>query len=65
MNKLTRRSFLTTAGLGSVGAAVAALAVQPDTTPGQTGQLPAEEKPQPKGYKVTEHVRKYYRTARV
>ena len=65
MNKLTRRSFLTTLGLGSAGAAVAALAVGPDTSSQQTGQLPAEEKPHSKGYKVTEHVRKYYRTARV
>lgn len=65
MSKVTRRSFLTTLGLGSAGAAVAALAVRPDTSTEQTGQSPAEEKPQSKGYKVTEHVRKYYRTARV
>lgn len=65
MNKLTRRRFLTTLGLGSAGAAVAALAAAPETSPQQTGQPPAEEKTQSKGYKVTEHVRKYYRTARV
>jgi hypothetical protein len=65
MNKATRRRFLTTLGLGSAGAAVAALAAGSDTSRQQTGQLPAEEKPQSKGYKVTEHVRKYYRTARV
>lgn len=58
---MARREFLKTAGIttGAVGAAAAALAVKPATaaTAPQTGTKYA-------GYRETEHVRKYYETAR-
>jgi len=65
MSKQTRRRFLATLGLGGAGAAAAALAARSPATLQPTGQQPSEEKPQSRGYKVTDHVRKYYRTARV
>ena len=56
-----RRKFLATLGVGSVGAVAAALTqsdgkrqVAPDTS-GRT---------QGKGYQLTRHVQRYYRTAR-
>ena len=57
----SRRKFLATLGAG--GAAAATVAI--------TRQGPAPEQatetttPQGKGYQVTEHVRNYYRTAKV
>lgn len=65
MNKLTRRRFLATLGMGGAGAAAAALAAQSPATLRQVGQQPGEEKPQSRGYTATAHVRNYYRTARV
>jgi hypothetical protein len=65
MNKVTRRRFLSTLGLGGASAAVAALAAGHETALQHTAQSHAEEKLRSKGYKVTEHVRNYYRTARV
>jgi hypothetical protein len=55
-----RRRFLATLGVGSAAAAATAVArsgSQPDPS-----SDPAA--PQGKGYQVTEHVRKYYRTAK-
>ena len=58
-----RRKFLVSAGVGGAGAVAAAAggtllsaspAEKPVTTPGASG-----------GYQATEHVRNYYRTARV
>lgn len=63
MTKLSRRHFLAVAGLGSAGAAVAAVAGNQATSPAATKNAPEGQKPN--GYQVTEHVRKYYRTARV
>ena len=58
----SRRKFLATLGVG--GAAAAAVAMTR-----QSGPLdPPSEKsaaPQGKGYQLTEHVRNYYRTAKV
>ena len=57
----SRRKFLATLGVG--GAAAATVAI--------TRQGPAPERaaetatPQGKGYQLTEHVRNYYRTAKV
>jgi hypothetical protein len=65
MSKQTRRRFLANLGLGGAGAAAAALAIQAPAALERAGQHPAQEKPESRGYKVTEHVRKYYRTARV
>jgi hypothetical protein len=58
----TRRKFLTALGVG--GAAAAAAVITQQT--GQPGQRPDKTAvPQGKGYQLTEHVRNYYRTAKV
>lgn len=59
--KITRRHFF--AGLGAVAAAGTAVTL---TTPvsglvGQAAEEPANE-PEGKGYRLTEHIRRYYRT---
>jgi len=60
---LKRRKFLLTAGLG-IGGAVAAAAGVKGIVPGAPA-LPVAVQPQDQGYQSTEHVRNYYRTARV
>ena len=58
----SRRKFLATLGAG--GAAAAAVAITREATgPGQSAtKTPA---PAGKGYQITEHVRNYYRTAKI
>lgn len=61
---LKRRKFLLTAGLGLGGVAAAAAGVkalvkEPAAAPVLTNH------PKDQGYQATEHVRNYYRTARV
>ncbi|HUF20575.1 MAG TPA: twin-arginine translocation signal domain-containing protein [Burkholderiales bacterium] len=63
MSKLSRRRFLAVAGLGGAGAAVGAVAAAQPAPAVATGNAPDGQKQ--KGYQVTEHIRKYYRTARV
>ena len=55
----TRRKFLTTLGVG--GAAAAASAVSKTPAPRTPNQPAAPSK----GYQLSEHVRNYYRTAKV
>jgi hypothetical protein len=58
----SRRKFLATLGVG--GAAAAAIAITHQTT----GPEPVAAKTPPpdgKGYQLSEHVRNYYRTAKV
>jgi len=60
---LERRKFLLTAGLGIGGAVAAAAGVQvlaPEPPP-----PPLSKQSKDQGYQATEHVRNYYRTARV
>jgi hypothetical protein len=58
----SRRKFLATLGVG--GVAVAAVAATREAAgPAQSLANPAAS--QGKGYQVTEHVRNYYRTAKV
>ncbi len=58
----SRRKFLLTASLGGTGAAAAVVAGRgAATVPG--AQAAAEEKP--RGYHVSEHVLKYYKTTQV
>lgn len=59
--KLSRRKFMLSVGAGT--AAVAATAVAGTATP-QATQSQAQE-PARKGYELSEHVRKYYRTTLV
>ncbi|HLL10363.1 MAG TPA: formate dehydrogenase [Rubrivivax sp.] len=61
---LTRRNLV--AGAGAVGAAAAAAAllpVQPTAVPVATAAAVAE--PAGEGYRLSEHVQRYYQTARV
>ena len=57
----SRRKFLATLGVGGAAAATVAL-----TRRAEEPALKSEPAaPQGKGYQVTEHVRNYYRTAKV
>jgi hypothetical protein len=57
----SRRKFLATLGVGGAAAAAVALNRQA-AEPALKSETAA---PQGKGYQVTEHVRNYYRTAKV
>ena len=57
----SRRKFLATLGVGGAVAATAAITRQ-GAAPEQAA---APAGPQGKGYQLTEHVRNYYRTAKV
>ncbi|HSC93960.1 MAG TPA: twin-arginine translocation signal domain-containing protein [Burkholderiales bacterium] len=59
--KLSRRNFLLAAGAGGVAATAAVIGAK--TTEGQPKK--AEAVSGSKGYHVTEHIRKYYNTAKV
>jgi len=59
-SKLTRRNFLLAAGAGGVAAAAALGGKRP-----QAPQKKPEAASGSTGYHVTEHVRKYYNTAKV
>jgi len=56
-----RRKFLLTAGLGTVGAAAVAVA----GTRAATGAKGAEPVAKTRGYHVSEHILKYYKTTLV
>lgn len=59
--RVNRRQFLTAMGVGTAAAA----AVVATRQGGDAKQAPAADKKQGKGYQLTEHVRNYYRTAKV
>jgi hypothetical protein len=56
-----RRKFLVTAGLGGAGAAAVALGGRKAAK--LAAAAPAAE--EPSGYRVTEHILKYYKTTQV
>jgi hypothetical protein len=58
----TRRKFLLAAGLGGAGAA-AAVATARKAVPGSKTQAAAADKAE--GYRVTDHIAKYYKTTEV
>ena len=59
--KLSRRNFLLAAGAGGAAAAAAVVVVgKPGTEPKKREAVAGS-----KGYHVTEHIRKYYDTAKV
>lgn len=60
---LKRRKFLLTTGLGIGGAVAAAAGVKALIQ--EEPALPLADQPKDKGYQASEHVRKYYRSARV
>lgn len=59
--KIARRSFF--AGLGLVAAAGVAVKLAPSTAVEAITAEPAE--PEGKSYRLTEHVKKYYRTTTI
>ena len=56
-----RRNFLLAAGLGSAGVAAAVVGAGGKKAAGK--DLPAVDKPS--GYRLSEHVQKYYKTTKV
>lgn len=60
---MQRRSFLFGLGLAAAGSA-AAMTLKPSNA-GQPMQAEAVAPAQEKGYRLSEHVRNYYRTAKV
>ena len=59
--KLSRRNFLLAASAGAAASA-AAIVANKDTAGPSSGDKSIESK---KGYQLTEHVRNYYRTAKI
>ncbi len=60
--KPNRRNFLLAAGLGGAGA-VAAVATARKSAP--AGEKQASAEPGSDGYRVTDHIQKYYKTTEV
>ena len=60
---LSRRTLF--AGVGAVGAVAAVAAVLPGAKPAATAVAGAASATQPDGYRLTEHIKRYYETARV
>ena len=58
--RLSRRNFLIGLGAGGASATVALVSKEHEPDTGRTAKGDAK-----KGYRVTEHVRNYYRTAKV
>jgi nitrous oxide reductase len=59
--KLARRGFLAGAGIVAAAGAAAAL-TRPTTAPAPTSAVVASEADDAKGYHISEHIRKYYKT---
>ena len=58
----SRRTFLAALGIGGAAAAAAVITQQNGQSEPSSAQISA---PQGKGYQLTDHVRNYYRTAKV
>ena len=58
----SRRKFLLAASLGSAGAVAAVATLK---QPGAEAGEPAAPAPQGDGYRMTEHIQKYYKTTEV
>lgn len=61
--KVARRSFF--AGLGLFAAATAAAKLTPTASPPSPDSVATQTDPQGKGYRLSEHIKKYYRTTTV
>jgi hypothetical protein len=59
-SRLSRRHFLLGVGAGGVATAVAVAAKRPQAQPKKAAAVSGS-----RGYHVTEHIRKYYSTAKV
>lgn len=62
-SKLTRRGVI--GGAGALGAVAAAAVVAPAVRQAAAPVAKASSQDKPAGYRVTEHVANYYRTAKV
>ena len=60
-SKLSRRKFLVTVGAGSAAATVALVAGKS----AEQDAVPEKTSPEAAGYRLTEHIRNYYRTTKV
>ncbi len=60
-SKTGRRSFIT--GLGTLAAAGVAAKIA--SSPPETAPPPEPEPPPGPGYRLTEHIQKYYRTTKI
>jgi hypothetical protein len=61
-SKLSRRNFLLAVGAGGAASAAAIVSkTVPQAQPATTG----DDKKKTKGYQASEHIRNYYRTAKV
>jgi hypothetical protein len=58
-----RRNFLLALGVGGAGAAI--VAARALTAGSVTPEAALEPSPDGKGYELTDHVRRYYRTAKI
>ena len=59
--RLSRRNFLLAVGAGTAASAAAIVAKkEPDSSPKKDGTIQSK-----KGYQLTDHVRNYYRTAKI
>ncbi|KAF7958286.1 formate dehydrogenase [Cupriavidus sp. UYMMa02A] len=65
--RVARRTFLAGAGVVAAAAGAATLTARGPTAPVQNAALPepADVPSDNKGYRVSEHIRKYYRTTLV
>lgn len=64
-HRVARRHFLAGAGVVAAAAGAAAMTARTPAAPAAAVQLPDPEPTDSKGYRVSEHVRKYYRTTLV
>ncbi|MEM5276598.1 formate dehydrogenase [Cupriavidus taiwanensis] len=66
-NRVGRRTFLAGAGVVAAATGAAALSARAPAMPGQAAALPepADAPSDSKGYRVSDHIRKYYRTTLV
>lgn len=64
--KTSRRSFLRGAGAAGAAGALAAATAAPRALAAPAAAAPAAaDEPQQKGYRLTEHVRRYYRSTMI
>jgi hypothetical protein len=64
-HRVARRHFLAGAGVVAAAAGTAALTARGPSVPTPIASMPEVEPSDSKGYRVSEHIRKYYRTTLV
>lgn len=61
--KIARRSFF--AGIGLIAAATATVKLTSSASPSLSESAPTDPQPKHEGYRLSEHIKKYYRTTTV